>query len=135
MLGLPMEAKEVTLPILQEFFPPADIIRAWFDGQDVAWPPEPEPVELRFQVGQRVVCRVSPTEWAPGTIVQQWYREPTWPEGHYAPYKILLSDGRNIFAPQDADPIIRLDPSVANNNNALGQAHGSPGPNLIGQNE
>jgi hypothetical protein len=111
MVVLPMEPKEVTQDILKEVFPSEDVLEKWYNGEDAAWPPEPEPQELRFQVGTDVLCRVGPTDWAPGKVQQLWYRESGWPEGAFAPYKILLADGRDIFAPQDMDQIIRLDPN------------------------
>lgn len=109
-----MEAKEVTVEKLREVFPPAEILEQWFDGEDADWPPEPEPdpLELRFRVGHKVLCRVGPTDWAPGVVTQLWYREKSWQPGMYAPYKIHLDDGRDIFAPQDKDQIIRLNPNV-----------------------
>jgi hypothetical protein len=110
MFGLPMEAKMVQKDVLQSNFPPEDILDKWYRGEDAPWPPEPEPMELRFDVGTHVLCRVGPTEWAPGIIQQIWYRERAWPEGMYAPYKIHLDDGRDIFAPQDMDQVIRLNP-------------------------
>ena len=62
---------------------------------------------LRFTVGERVRCRVSQSEWAPGCIAQLWYREPDWPEGRLVPYQVELDDGRLIFAPLDKDELIR----------------------------
>jgi hypothetical protein len=109
--GLPMEAKDVTLEHLQEAFPPPDIIEKWYRGEDADWPPEPEPIPLRFREGHKVLCRVGPTEWAPGVVTQLWYRESNWQPGMFAPYKIHLDDGRDIFAPQDMDQIIRLNPN------------------------
>jgi len=122
MFGIPMEAHQVTEEILREVFPPTEILQKWWRGEDAAWPPEPEPIELRFPVGTEVLCRVGPTEWAAGTITQHWYREsgPAWPEGHYAPYKVRLEDNRDIFAPQDLDQIIRLNPA-GNKNGVPGQ--------------
>jgi hypothetical protein len=111
MFGLPMEPKEVTPDILKEVFPTGDVLEKWFNGEDAPWPPEPEPQELRFQIGTDVLCRVGPTDWAPGKVLQLWYRENGWPEGAFAPYKIRLEDGRDIFAPQDMDQIIRLNPN------------------------
>ena len=35
------------------------------------------------------------------------YREANWPPGVFAPYQIQLDDGRLIFAPHDADQVIR----------------------------
>jgi hypothetical protein len=66
---------------------------------------------LRFQVGSKVSCRIGEdpvTGWAPGTIVELWYREPGWPaRASPAPYKIKLDDGRHIFAPADVGEVIR----------------------------
>ena len=125
MFGIPMEAHEVTEEILLEVFPPSQILELWWRGEDAAWPPEPDPVELRFPVGADVLCRVGPTEWTEGTVTQHWYREngSAWPEGHYAPYKIRLQDGRDIFAPQDLDQIIRLNPA--------GNKNGGPGRQAV----
>ena len=126
-LGLPMEAKAVKTEHLQAAFPPAEIVEKWFRGEDAEWPPEPEPVELRFQQGTKVLCRVGPTDWAPGTVVQLWYREPNWQQGMYAPYKIRLEDGRDIFAPQDMDQIIRLNPKYEQSQPTGGAAtNGTP---------
>eukprot|EP00573_Skeletonema_grethae_P010975 CAMPEP_0201695010 /NCGR_PEP_ID=MMETSP0578-20130828/7092_1 /ASSEMBLY_ACC=CAM_ASM_000663 /TAXON_ID=267565 /ORGANISM="Skeletonema grethea, Strain CCMP 1804" /LENGTH=202 /DNA_ID=CAMNT_0048180783 /DNA_START=126 /DNA_END=734 /DNA_ORIENTATION=+ len=118
MMGIPLESKEVTKEVLLELFPTEDVLRAWARGEEAEWPPmddddEIEDVErprLRFEVGQRVACRVGPdpvTGWATGSVVMLWYREPTWPANSWAPYKIELDDGRNIFAPGDVDQIIR----------------------------
>mmetsp|Transcript_44531 Transcript_44531/g.66101 ORF Transcript_44531/g.66101 Transcript_44531/m.66101 type:complete len:198 (-) Transcript_44531:81-674(-) len=115
MLGLPMESKDVNLEELKEVFPPDDILRAWHRGEDPDWPgldDETMP-QLRFEIGTLVECRIGPTDWAPGKVAQLWYREPGWPQGSWAPYKIRLDDGRDIFAPGDLDQIIRrrVDPS------------------------
>jgi hypothetical protein len=112
MIGLPMEAAEVTLEELRNHIPTVEYLQKWHAGEEADWPPEPEFDEsqmpkLRFDLGQRVQCRVGPTEWHSGTIIQLWYRENTWPPGSYAPYKIKLDDGRNIFAPGDLEQIIR----------------------------
>lgn len=117
MFDIRMEPQKITEEVLRLVFPPADILEQWHRGKDGLWPPK----RLRFEVGTDVLCRVGPTDWAAGTITQQWYREsgPAWPEGHYAPYKIRLEDGRDIFAPQDLDQIIRLNPS--------GNRNGVPG--------
>lgn len=75
---------------------------------------------LRFTSGQQVKCRVGPDPikgWVYGTIVQCWYRESTWDESTWAPYKVKLQDyGENdsfrahefIFAPADIDEVIQL---------------------------
>ena len=65
---------------------------------------------LRFKVGDRVECRIGSdpvTGWASGTIDQLWYRKPDWPENLWAPYKIKLDNGTNIYAPDDVDKTIR----------------------------
>lgn len=113
MFGIPAEASEVTEEMLREVVPPNEIISKWFRGEEAEWPPEPEPPELRFEVGTKVQCRVGPTQWESGTIIQQWYRENSWPDGVFAPYKIHLSNGKDIYAPQDMDQMIRLDQTVA----------------------
>jgi len=118
MLGIPMESKEVTKEALLEVFPTEDVLHAWARGEEAEWPPmedfdddqDFERPRLRFEVGQRVACRVGPdpvTGWAPGRVIMLWYREPSWPANSWAPYKIELDDGRNIFAPGDVDQIIR----------------------------
>jgi hypothetical protein len=116
MFALPMEPKEVTRETLAAAFPTADVLDQWFQGQDAEWPPPPEhelPTELRFAVGAAVQCRVGPEQWERGTISQLWYRESQWPEGAFAPYQIVLDDGRAIFAPFDSDQVIRLwDPRI-----------------------
>lgn len=63
--------------------------------------------KLRFKVGQRVECKIGPTEWATGTVAKLWYDEKS--SGHWMPYQIKLDehDGQMIFAPQDSDLIIR----------------------------
>jgi hypothetical protein len=111
MFGLPMAAKEVTKEELQFNFPTEDVLEKWHRGEEAEWPPHEDPVGLRFSVGMFVLCRVGPTDWAPGVIQQLWYREATWPPNSYAPYKIELDDGRCIYAPADMDQVIKLDPN------------------------
>jgi len=117
IFGLPMEAKEVTKEELQNNFPTKEVLEKWHAGEDADWPPmDDQPAEfpeLRFDLGTRVLCRIGPDatkDWAPGKIIQLWYREPGWPPGSFAPYKIELDDGRNIFAPGDMDQVIRKAP-------------------------
>lgn len=119
MIGLPMEAKEVTPEELKNVFPPPKILEKWHAGEDADWPPEPDygaaPMgfpQLRFEVGQKVLCRIGPDVWFPGEIVQLWYRESHWPANSWAPYKIRLDDGRDIFAPGDLDQVIKVNPDA-----------------------
>mmetsp|Transcript_23110 Transcript_23110/g.33818 ORF Transcript_23110/g.33818 Transcript_23110/m.33818 type:complete len:196 (+) Transcript_23110:118-705(+) len=118
MLGLPMEAKDVTKQVLLELFPYDDVLVKWANGQDADWPPLDDDLDdmeaqlpaLRFNVGQKVECRIGPDEvtgWAPGTITQLWYREQDWAEGSFAPYKVTLDTGMDIFAPGDVEMVIR----------------------------
>ena len=122
MVGIPMESKDVSKEELLSAFPTAAVLGAWSRGEDAEWPPMDdydddsdneqmsERPRLRFEVGRRVKCRVGPdpvTGWATGKVVKIWYREPSWPSNSWAPYKIELDDGRNIFAPGDVDQIIR----------------------------
>lgn len=63
---------------------------------------------LRFGVGDRVACRVTPDgQFMDGVVTQLWYREPQFPADMHAPYQVLLKNGMHIFAPADIDQIIR----------------------------
>jgi len=116
MMGIPSEAADVTQEMLREGFPTSEVLSKWSRGEEADWPPfddDEDVPDLRFEVGQRVQCRIGPDPvkgWASGKVVQLWYREPGWPEGSWAPYKIQLDDGRNIFAPGDMDQVIRAEP-------------------------
>uniref|UniRef100_A0A7R9WWB7 Uncharacterized protein n=1 Tax=Craspedostauros australis TaxID=1486917 RepID=A0A7R9WWB7_9STRA len=115
IFGLPMLAKEVTKEELQRSFPTDDVLTKWQKGERAEWPPmddgpDDELPQLRFVPGQKVFCRIGPDatkDWAPGQVIQLWYREKNWPPGSFAPYKIKLDDGRQIFAPADMDQVIR----------------------------
>ena len=126
VFGIPMELQEVTDHIMKECFPPEEILVAWWQGSKEEWNPFEDDedydednqqlpnVQLRFQVGDAVQCRIGEdpvTGWGAGTVIQVWYREQGWPQGQLAPYKIALNDGRNIFAPQDIPEVIRKDQS------------------------
>ena len=118
IFGLPMEAKDVTKEDVAGSFPTKEVLEKWHKGEDADWPPMEEPgqmgmPQLRFELGTKVQCRIGPDaerDWASGVIVMLWYRESTWPPGSFAPYKIKLDDGREIFAPGDMDQIIRRAP-------------------------
>ena len=96
-----------------------------FARRSVEWYPNPIDndaydddiqVMLRFQIGNLVQCRVGAdpvTGWANGQVIELFYRESNWPPGQVAPYKILLDDGRKIFAPQDTPEVIRARPTPA----------------------
>jgi hypothetical protein len=113
-----MEAREVTQEELAGSFPTKDVLEKWHKGEDADWPPIDLPTEmpeLRFDIGTKVLCRIGPDaekDWAPGEVMLLWYREPNWPAGSFAPYKIKLADGRDIFAPGDMDQVIRKAPDA-----------------------
>ena len=103
MVALPYEAQDVTEEILDHLFPPADVLTAWMNGEDAAWPPPPND-ELRFEVGSqrrsaasgRTIGNLGPW-WLYGT------RRRGFPPGFYAPYQVELDMGNLIFAPDDSD--------------------------------
>ena len=67
-------------------------------------PAPPTDVELRFNVGDSVICCAGDDySSAAGKIVALWFRSPDSPPGFYAPYQVKLDNGRLIFAPMDAD--------------------------------
>ena len=123
VFGLPCEIHEVEEGDIESQMPPDDVIEDWYAGKPTPWPPEPEPqepgpipdVELRFEVGARVKCRIGPGPdgWAAGTVVAPWYRPPSWPTGQYAPFQIQLDrtdmGSGLIFAPYDQDTCIKAE--------------------------
>lgn len=64
--------------------------------------------ELRFEVGQRVLCNVSKRSrgflWKPGTISARSHEV----EGSIVPYIVELDDGKLAASPEDDDECIRL---------------------------
>ena len=64
-----------------------------------------ETTQLRFAIGARVECNCG--QWKPGTIVKHFYVQSSFPEGMCVPYQVRLDDGKLIFAPADADRVIR----------------------------
>ena len=64
-----------------------------------------ESIVLRFKLGDRVVCQCG--TWQPGTIVKMFYVQRNFPPGKCAPYQVKLDDGRLIYAPADADNVVR----------------------------
>ena len=77
---------------------------------------------LRFTVGDAVECRMGPEEdnWARGAVVALMVHEEVMPQGVVAAYQVELDDdaephshgaargGRRVWAPLDADDVIRL---------------------------
>lgn len=91
--------------------PPGSTFEDWYEGKPTHWPPPPDDVTLRFELGARVECKVGKREWAPGAVTMQWFRQGDWPPGMFAPYQVQLDDGRLIFAPDDANGCIRAEGS------------------------
>ena len=113
VFALPYSPEELDADEMQEVFPDEETLTAWKAGKRASWPPKPP---LRFDVGDRVECRVGPHPtkgWAPGRIIRLHYSEPNWPPNMLAPYQVALHDGRLIFAPQDSDLVIRSRPPPA----------------------
>jgi hypothetical protein len=107
LFGLPYAPEEIEEADMDDLWPDVETMMKWKAGESAKWPPDPP---LRFQVGDRVQCRVGPHPvkgWADGRITQLNYRQVDWPPNMVAPYQIALQDGRLIFAPQDMDQVIR----------------------------
>ena len=64
---------------------------------------------LRFAVGSAVECNLGPGEWAPGTVVAHYHREPSWEAERWAPYQVRLHGdaGTTVWAPLDTEECIR----------------------------
>ena len=43
-----------------------------------------------------------------GVIVKLWFREELWETGRYAPYQVLLNNGKLIYVPRDSRVFIKL---------------------------
>ena len=113
VFALPYAPEELDREEMKEVFPDEPTLAAWKAGKRARWPPKPP---LRFEIGDRVDCRVGPHPvkgWAPGRVIRLNYSEPNWPPNMMAPYQIALHDGRLIFAPQDSDLVIRERPPPA----------------------
>ena len=61
---------------------------------------------LRFPIGTRVECNVGPI-YAGGTVTKHFYEQKSFPAGMCAPYQVRLDSGKLVFAPADADRVIR----------------------------
>ena len=62
--------------------------------------------ELRFAVGERVLCNVE-NKWTEGTISELMWRSDDMDPGMVAPYQITLDDGEIVSAPADEDHLVR----------------------------
>jgi len=57
MFAMPLDPMDVTQDDVVDLMPTEDVLTAWSKGEEAEWPPRPQ---LRFQIGDRVVCRVGP---------------------------------------------------------------------------
>lgn len=58
--------------------------------------------DLRFAVGDTVLCNLGPRGWKLGRIIALHYREPDWPADTVAPYQVALEeDHALIYVPED----------------------------------
>ena len=62
---------------------------------------------LRFLPGAAVACNMGGGEWADGHVIANYHREEEWPLERWTPYQVRLDSGHQIWAPRDADDIIR----------------------------
>eukprot|EP00928_Gymnodinium_smaydae_P083123 TRINITY_DN66383_c0_g1_i1.p1 TRINITY_DN66383_c0_g1~~TRINITY_DN66383_c0_g1_i1.p1 ORF type:complete len:400 (-),score=56.26 TRINITY_DN66383_c0_g1_i1:23-1222(-) len=61
---------------------------------------------LRFQLGDSVICKIDPTTWADGEIVQPWWQHPG--NSMFYPYRVKLQFNQKlIIVPKDSEEIIR----------------------------
>eukprot|EP00040_Diaphanoeca_grandis_P034328 m.212538 g.212538 ORF g.212538 m.212538 type:complete len:263 (+) comp33127_c0_seq17:1088-1876(+) len=79
---------------------------------------------VRFKVGQKVACRVTPEgKYALGTVQQTNIAQP----GGLMPYQVILDDGNVIVAPVDSDFMIRLPNSTSQDERVHGGVVQQPG--------
>ncbi|MEM6731844.1 MAG: hypothetical protein AAF658_09820, partial [Myxococcota bacterium] len=58
--------------------------------------------DVRFGVGDSVMCNLGPDGWKLGRVIALQYREDDWPAGQVAPYQVLLeADRALIYVPED----------------------------------
>ena len=77
-----------------------------FDYDAVIRAPRPE---LRFSVGDPILCNMGELGWIEGTVSMLWWRTQaqTLKEITYYPYLVDVPDGREIFAMYDDDSCCR----------------------------
>ncbi len=58
--------------------------------------------DLRFELGDAVMCNMGPSGWKLGRVIALHYREDHWPAGKSAPYQVALEgDHSLIYVPED----------------------------------
>ncbi|MEM6293158.1 MAG: hypothetical protein AAGA54_17920 [Myxococcota bacterium] len=58
--------------------------------------------QLRYPLGQSILCNMGSSGWHLGTIIALHYREDDWPPGQTAPYQVVLDADRSlIYVPED----------------------------------
>ena len=69
--------------------------------------------ELRFKVGEAVMCNLGPDGWKLGKIIAHHYRQAHWPAEKSAPYQVALEEDHTlIYVPEDDDRCCR-EPTLA----------------------
>ncbi len=64
--------------------------------------------DLRFGLGDFVMCNLGPSGWKLGRIIMLHYREAEWPAGKEAPYQVAIEeDHLLIYVPEDEDSYCR----------------------------
>jgi len=63
--------------------------------------------KLRFKVGEQVEMKTGRKEWCTGTVQATLHRDPDMPNGHVAPYQVVLEDGVVLCPPTDDDEFVR----------------------------
>ena len=66
-------------------------------------------IQLRFPIGARVECNCGGggDQWQPGTVIDHWYTQRSFPNGMCVPYQCELDDGRTIYVPADTEQCVR----------------------------
>ena len=60
--------------------------------------------ELRFGLGDFVMCNLGASGWKLGRIILLHYRESEWPAGRVVPYQVAIEQGHGlIYVPEDND--------------------------------
>mmetsp|Transcript_24111 Transcript_24111/g.43433 ORF Transcript_24111/g.43433 Transcript_24111/m.43433 type:complete len:600 (-) Transcript_24111:720-2519(-) len=83
-----------------------DFIYAPLDDDDCIKRSTAPPVPLRFDVGDRVTCKVE-EGWTPGMVINTQYRDEGVHGGRIVPYEIKLDMGDIVYAPCDNDLFVK----------------------------
>jgi len=103
-------AKDLVLPYKVQLCTGAEVY-VFEDAEDLCV--ADAAIARRFQIGDKVECYIGKEQWALGEVVESdihdenLNRRNKWPLETICPYRVLLDDGRAIYAPDDADDVIR----------------------------